>query len=205
MNVMQKRVPGYTEENLTWALSLQLNYKQWFLSIIGTLEEIPMMRGLSKSVVPSFFVVCVEVLNSLDCFKFGLKYYFALGETFQILFSLYLHATEQGFNDPFYSWPHECHLDQNPDMWPQYCLGVASFSAAKEIQNMKWRRRWKGLQTVVYNWESLLLLKNVLAEALLFIFPCKWIYSHCLLLRGIFLTAIERSLGCMCVIIIFYF
>lgn len=59
------------------------------------------MRGLSKSMVPTFFVVPVEVLNSLDGFKFVLKYYFALGEIFQILFSLYLHATELGFNVPF--------------------------------------------------------------------------------------------------------
>lgn len=163
------------------------------------------MQRLPKNMIPGFFVVCVEVLSSLDGFKFGLKNYFALRQVFQILFSLYLHVTELGFNVPFYSRPHQCHLGQNPDMWPQYYLSVTSFSVPKEIQNLKWRRRWKGLQVLVCSWESLLLLKNVLAEALLFIFPYKWIYSHCLPLRGIFLTAIERSLGYMCVIIIFYF
>lgn len=164
-----------------------------------------MIQRLPKSMMPGFFVVCAEVLNYLCGFKFGMKYCFALGQIFQMLFSLYLNVAELGFKVPLYSWPHQCHLGQNPDMWPQYYLGVTSFSVPKEIQSLKWRRKWKGLQALVYNWESLLLLKNVLAEALLFIFPYKWIYSHCLLLRGIFLTAIERSLGYMCVIIIFYF
>lgn len=131
------------------------------------------MRRLPKSMISGFFVVRVEVLNSLDGFKFGLKYYLALGQIFEILFSLYLHVTEQGFNVPFYSRPHQCHLGQSPDVWPQYHLAGTSFSVAKEMQNLKWRRRWKGLQALVYNWESLLLLKNVLAEALLFIFPYK--------------------------------
>lgn len=137
--------------------------------------------------------------------KFGLKYYFAIGQIFENVFSLCLHAAELGCNVPSYSWCHQCRLGQNPGVWPPCYRAVTSFSVAKEIQNLKWRRRWKGLQALVYNWESLLSFKNVLAEALLFIFPYKWIYSHCLLLRGIFLTAMERSLGHMCVIIIFYF
>lgn len=99
------------------------------------------MQRLPKSMIPDFFVVRVEVLNSLDGFKFGLKFYFALGQIFDILFSLDFHVAELGFNVPFNSQPHQYHLGQNPDMWPQYYLGVTSFSVAKEIQNLKWRRK----------------------------------------------------------------
>lgn len=152
--------------------------------------------------LPGFFVICVKVLSLLSCIKFGLKYYFAIGQILENVFSLYLRARMQC---PVSQLPSSMSLRSEPRRVSPCHLAVTSFSAAEEIQKLKWRRMWKGLQALVYNQESLLLFKNVLAEALLFIFPYKWIYSHCLLLRGIFLAAMERSLGYMCVIMIFYF